>query len=1031
MSRNYIVVFFMMLICGMQGMLQAQKTAIFDQPEADYRTALELFNKQKYAAARQLFEQVIEKIDNPHSDVRVNATYYRAACAVELFHPDAETLMVAFIDQYPMHAKRGMAFFQMGNLQYRKKKYEGSAHWYSKVDLFDLSTDEKAEYYFKLGYSYFMEDSFELAKRNFYEIKDKSSKFYPAASYYYGHISYQEGKYETALMYFNTLKEDENFGPIVPYYIAHILYLQGKYDELLAYAPSLLEQKESKRTSEINRLIGEAYFQKGEFDKSLSHLESYFKENSSKAGRKDYYQLGYAYYVAGDYAKAVPNLQKAAGEQDTLGQNASYHLADAYVKTNQKLYARNAFLAVYKMDFDPSLKQDALFNYAKLSYELSYNPFNEAIIAFQKYIDDYPDSPRIGEAYGYLIDLYLTTKNYKDAYESLEKVGLKDQRLKEAYQRIAFYRGVELFNNGDFSNAVSLFDKSINQPVNDGLKAQALYWKGEALYRMNEFQKSVQSQNLFLLSSGAYSQPFYNRAHYNIGYAYFKLKNYSQAIVSFRKFVLDKHEDAKLVNDAYLRIGDSYFITKEFDNAVTYYDLAIKAGLMDADYAYFQKSLSLGVTGKFESKIASLNSLLNRYPQSAYAADAKYEIANAYMILDNSARALDYFDKIVKEHPNSSYVKSAQLKSGLVYYNNNEDQKALEIFKGVVSKYPGTPESQEALVTIKNIYVGMDRVDEFFTYTQSIGFANVSQSQQDSITYTAAENRYLSGDCENAIKSFGSYIDRFPNGFFAVNANFYKAECEFRANMFEKALAGYEFVISAPKSKFTENSLSRAAGINYKLKNYDAALKQYNQLEQQAEFKNNQMEARAGQMRCNYYLMRYPLAMEKSRKVLAMEKVSNEMKQEANLIIGKSAIETDSVELAKFSFEQVSKISVNEYAAEARYYLAYIEFKKGNYKRSEELIFKFINEMNAYDYWLAKTFILLADNYLAIGNTFQAKHTLQSIIDNYDGPELGEIARKKMEDIIRMERDQEQQRSKEQIEVDFGKTPTPNSSLFE
>lgn len=1031
MSLKRVIFIALLLFFWQQQGLFAQKTAIFDQPEADYRQAIELFHKQKYGSARQLFEQVIGQIDTPHSETRVNATYYQAACAVELFHPDAENLMTAFIEQYPMHAKQGMAYFQMGNLQYRKRKYTEATQWYAKVDLFDLSAEEKEEYYFKNGYSFFMEENFDFAKRNFFEIKNKSSRFYPAASYYYGHISYQEGKYETALMYFNNLKQDENFGPIVPYYIAHILHLQGKYDELLAFAPSLLEDANPKRSSEINRLIGEAYFQKGDYQKSLVHLEDYFKQNRSKAGRKDYYQLGYAYYVAGDYAKAIPNLQRVTNIEDTLGQNAYYHLADAFVKTNQKLQARNAFLAVYKMDFEPSLKQDALFNYAKLSYELSYNPFNEAIIAFQKYIADYPKSPRVNEAYGYLIDLYLTTKNYKDALESIEKIGLKDKRLKEAYQRIAFYRGVELFNNGDFSGAVSMFDKSLTQPENNGIRAQSLYWKGEAFYRMNEFDKSVQAHNLFLLSPGAFSQEFYNRAHYNIGYAYFKIKNYPQAIVSFRKFVLDRKEDRKLVNDAYLRIGDSFFITKDFNNAIEFYDQAIKIGVIDTDYAYFQKALAQGVTGRFEAKIATLSNMLNAYPRSAYAADAKYEIANSYLILDNNNRALDFFNRIIKDHPNSSYVKNAQLKSGLVYYNNNDNQKALEIFKGVVSKYPGTPESQEALVTIKNIYVGMDRVDEFFNYTKNIGFANVTQAQQDSLTYSAAENRYLNGDCENAVRSFGSYIERFPNGIFAINANFYKAECEFRANQFERALTGYEFVINSSRSKFTENAVSRAAAINFRLKNYDAAYRQYVMLEQQAEFKNNLTEARAGQMRSAFHLMRYAQAMSTSRSVLLLDKVSNELRQEAHLIIGKSALATDSLEIAKNAFEQVSRIAINELAAEARYNLSFIEFKKGNYKRSEELIFKFINEMNAYDYWLAKSFILLADNYLAVGNTFQAKHTLQSIIDNYDGRELVDIATRKLEDIVRIEREQEQKRSKDQIEVDFGKTPQPRTSLFD
>lgn len=49
------------------------------------------------------------------------------------------------------------------------------------------------------------------------------------------------------------------------------------------------------------------------------------------------------------------------------------------------------------------------------------------------------------------------------------------------------------------------------------------------------------------------------------------------------------------------------------------------------------------------------------------------------------------------------------------------------------------------------------------------------------------------------------------------------------------------------------------------------------------------------------------------------------------------------------------------------------------------MCFDLAKEMPNYDYWVAKTFILLADNYVKLKDTFQAKATLQSIIDNYKG----------------------------------------------
>src|SRR5690606_12808625 len=110
---------------------------------------------------------------------------------------------------------------------------------------------------------------------------------------------------------------------------------------------------------------------------------------------------------------------------DEMAQNAYYHLADCYVKTNEKEKAKMAYDAASKLDFNEKIKEDALFNYAKLTYELSYSPFNETIKAFDKYIELYPNSEKNNEAYTILSEVYMVTKNYKDAITSIEKIKVK------------------------------------------------------------------------------------------------------------------------------------------------------------------------------------------------------------------------------------------------------------------------------------------------------------------------------------------------------------------------------------------------------------------------------------------------------------------------------------------------------------------------------------------------------------------------------------------------------------------------------
>lgn len=1002
--KKFLIILF--VISFMLSGVKAQKTAIYNNPEDKYRLGLELFKKEKYGAAQELFSGVCDHVRDKNTSIAANACYYKTLCAIKLFNSNAEQLMMDFAGSYPTHAKLSYAHFQLGNYLFSAKKYSKAIDAYKKSGPDDLDADEKAKYYFSVGYCNFVLNNYDQAKNELARVMDGSSDYAAPATYYYSHILYSEKKYETALKGFKKLLKDETFKAVVPYYITQIYYLQQKYDDLIKTAPELLEASSAKRAPEIARLLGDANFKISKYEDAIRYLKIYFEKKQGSISRDDYYQLGYAYYKTADYTNAIENLQKAVTSDDTLSQNIYYHLADCYIRSDQKKFATNAFLSAYKLNFNPKITEDALFNYAKLSYELTYNPYNEAIASFQKYIKLYPNSQRADECYSYLVKMYLSTKNYKDALESIESIKNKDERLKTAYQKIAYYRGVELFNDKELKDAIELFDKAIGISSNNNITAQAGYWKAEAYYRLAQFDTAMVYYQEFLITPGAFELPYFNTVNYNLGYCYLKNKDYKQSLACFKKFLASAlKEDKKIICDAYIRAGDCYYISKDYTSSIEYYDKAINMGVTDKDYAMYQKASSLGVLSKYNEKISILQELISKMQKSSYLDDSRFELANTYLLINDQNKALVYFKDIIDNYPRSAYVKEASLKAGLIYYNLKNDEASLTILKKVVSDYPATPESKVALITIRNIYVDQNKPQEYFAYVKNIPFTNVSNEEQDSITYIAAENTYMNGDCDNATPGFTQYLEKFPNGFFTVNANFYKAECLFKANKPEDALSNYTNVISLPLSRFTENALLKAAQITFMLKDYNNTIKYYKILEESAEYKGNIQESYTGIMRASYLLKDYPAAIKYSRKILWSEKTPPDLILEARYKIGKSAYELDSISLAQKEFFTCTKLSKGAYAAEAAYYLALIQFSKQNYSETENMIFDIINQYPSYDYWIAKSFILLADVYDKKNNLFQAKQTLQSVIDNYKGAdEIKQTAIDKLKLIEDMEK---------------------------
>lgn len=997
--------------------LFSQKTNIFNQPDEDFRTALELFNKEKYGSAKVIFNKIAENPQSSRQDILTAVRYYEAVCAVELYNPDAENKLLSFVFDYPENSNINQAWLQLARYNYKKRSYKRALKAFDNIDVYYLNAEEVAEFHFKTGYSYFASKNYEPAKRAFYEIIDKESKYNSPANYFYAHIAYTEKNYETALNRFLKLTSSPDFSPIVPYYITQIYYLQGKYEELLKVAPGLLDSANTKRAPEIARLIGESYYKTGQFGKSIPYLEMYKTKTTLQITRDDYYQLAYAYYRTQQYGEALDYFRKVTGPEDFLSQNAWQLLADCYLKTGEKTFARNAFLSAYKLKIDADITEDALFNYAKLSYDLSINPYNEAINAFQLFINDYPNSVNIDDANTYLAELFMSTRNYKDALKSIETIKIKSEKINIAWQKVAYFRAVELFNDKKFNYALPLFTKAASMRYNNTYATLSHFWSGEIYFKQNKIDSALSKYNAFLLSPGAYNMPEFNIAQYNIAYCYFNEKKYSQAIIPFQKFLLGKpDEKQEITNDTYKRIADCYYMNKDLDNAIMYYDKAISTNLSGTDYSMFQKAMALGVLKRFNEKADILNKLITSYSKSNYVDDAYFELADTYALLGENEKAVDNYSKVIDKYPQSSYVSKAKAQRGLLHFNMQQDEIALKELKEVVALYPGTVESKEALVTIQDIYIYMNKVDEFLVYVKDI--KGVTNIQEDSITYQAIEFRYMKGDCENTRSSFTNYIKTFPNGVFVTNAYFYRAECDFKAAELENALIGYDYVISKPRNKFTESSLLKASSITFTQKKYEAALQYYTKLEQLAEYDNNILEARKGIMRCNFELKQFEQAIAAAEKLLATSKVSEDkmLTDEANMTIARSAFFLDNIPKAQTMFTMVSRESKGEAKAEAKYYLAEIQYGIKNYDESQKEIFELINQVPSYDKWIAKGFILLADNYFETGNPFEAKQTLQAVIDNYNGSDLVEIAYMKLNAIIASEKTETQSLEEQNIE---------------
>jgi TolA-binding protein len=988
-------------ICFINFQLYSQQTLIYADPNATYNKAVILFDAQRYSQAAHLFKQVSHSIKDEQSSLKVNSDYYAAVCSMYLSHDDAESQMTGFIYKHPQSPEVHKIYFLLGNYEYGKRRFKEALAWYNKTDVDYLEPKELPEYYYKMGYCCFSRKQFDLAIKYFGEVTDETSTYYPRATYYYGYISYKNKNYQTAINSFLKLRNDPNFKKAVPYYIAECYYLEGDYTKAAAFCIPLIDSVSNNaallNSDEMEKIVAESYYHLGKYKEAIPYFIKY--SNSGSLIGTEAYEFGYCYFVAGQYKEAIPYFQNAAIGNDSLTQDAFYHLGECYLKTGEKQYAANAFNDAYKLNYNEELKENALFNFAKISYETSSDPFDVAVAALSNYINTYPNSTHKEEAYLYLVNIYSTTKNYEAALATLAQIKNWDSHLQGAYQHLCYYRAVDLFNNHQLEPAINYFEKSLTYNYDEKLHLLAYYWKAEAFYREKKYNDASAAYIEFINQPEAFNSPEYNLSEYGCGYSYFQMKDYENAGNWFRKYVSTETQDKNRLCDANNRIGDCYFVKEDYESAIPYYQKSLEMNTRDADYAGYQIAQGLGVLHRFDEQIKSLTAFLANYPKSSYRSSALMELANAYLSNNQPKNAAEAYQHVIDEYPSGPNTNQSLLQMGMIYYNEGQNDMALKAWQQVVEKDKNSSEGNEAISHIKMLYVSEGQVGNMQEYLSKQGIT-LGHSALDSATFSVVKSDYLKENYAKLLPDATDYIQKFPDGIFSGEVHFYRAEYYYKQKNDDSAVADYRYVLKTPKSYYTITSLVYASQIDYARQNYSEALNYFNELGTMYQDETQMILAYTGKMRCYNFLNQYDALIGAADTVIQTAKINEDVHTESYFLKAKAFLQKQQNDSAMANFIRVASVSKSEMEAESKYNIAKIQYAKGDFPSSEKTVFDLVNQEPSYPKWMAKGLVVLADDYVSVNDNFQAKHTLNTVIENASDTAVVNTAKSKLNTII-------------------------------
>ena len=890
----------------------------------------------------------------------------------------ADRQLPYFIKKYPLSTLGNVLPFDLANFYFENQKYSYALKWYQNLNENQLTKSLRNQFNFNKGYSLFHVKRYKAAKPFLDKVKSVP-RYISDAHYYLGHISYQLNDYENANANFDLVDKDSKQNDLA-YFQVEMNYKLGRFQKACELGVDLISKINESERSELSKIIGESYFNLKKYDEALSYLKDYHG-NNGKWSNNDFYQLGYTYFVLGDYSNAIDQFNKIIDNSNALAQNAFYHLGDSYLKVNKKIEALNAFKTASEMKYDEIITEDALLQYAKLGYE-SGNPFESSQKVMIRFINLFPKNKNVEEVEYLLASSYKQKGNYDAAISILESGGrYKDN---DALQSVLYLKGISLYDSGDYSTAELFFSRAIKIERFNDIAAKSLYWKGQSQFELGSYSSAQKSYNDYLSLSIQLNQKLRNVFWYEIGYTYFKLKNYPLAIDCFIKQLSNETKiNPSYEIDTYLRLADSYFANSNYWKALDNYNASIDMSEKDISYPLFQKALSYGFLQKIENKIKVLIDLSSEDQDHFIVDKSLYELAKTYTSIKEFDSALEVYNSLIKRFPNSNYLSRSYLNRGLILFNTERLLESKEVLELVVEKFRNDRITTQALNSLKEISIELGEVDVFSEWLKSQNIRSFSEGDLASSAFEAAEKFYFDKKNRLAERQIKDFIIRYPDYSGLSILRYYLADIYFQNKDWENAIINYDYILELKNHEYTERSLVNSSLALQNMKDSQKLISRLLRLKETAFYSENKRFALYNLMKEYFKVDDYSNSIMLSEEVLGDENLDSNVRWDALEINARSALILKDSSRAFIKFKELENSPKKTLAAEANFYKAFQLSKQKNYDLSNKVIADLSKFYGSSEYWNARSILLMANNFKNLNDYFQSIYLLETLIENF------------------------------------------------
>ncbi len=946
----------------------------YGQPRSrEYREALELYRKGMYARSMSMFRELAssEKDDDAYGYYVLNAVCLRI--------PGYEDLAEGFEARAQSSGILPQIRFRLALNLFDDEDFEGASRQFSRLSRHNLYRSQIPEFLFKRAYCDFRLRYFDKALLRFKDLAMRAHTDYTApAQYAIGYIYYEQKSFSDAVEWLEKAAKDDRFEEAASFYLLECRFMLKEYKTVVEDGPVLLEKASEDKKPYIARFISESWLVLGDAGKAGQYF-GLSRQSLSPKSRSDFFYAGSVLYALEDYQGAIDNYSMMTDRADSLGQIADYHLGYSFIQTGNKVSAMKAFKDASSTDFDPEIKEDAFFNYAKLAFDL-----NTDSSVFHDYLELYSDKGKGGKIYSYIALAALYGRDYAGAINAYDKIDELDADMKSNYMKANYLRATQLIQAGAYRAAVDcLRAAAYYSDRRTFFNQMCRYWLAETYYRAGQYQDALKVYTDLYNTSALYGQKESMLIPLNMAYCYMKQDEFSRASDWFSSYI--GGGDMTFRKDALLRKGDCLFMEQKYKDAIAAYD-AVLAGYFDVDdiYPYYQAAVSYGLSGNQSKKISLLSNVRKASPESAFYPDAMYELGRSLVTSGKPNQAIGCFNTLAASVKDSTFIARAYIELGMIYRNMSSYDKALAYYKKVIEGMPVSEYADAALLAVESIYKSMNSPEKYIAYIESIGRSSLkTDEEKEMMIYNAAEQVFISGNYPQALASLQSYLTKYPDGRMVSDAEYYTGECYRFSSQPEMACDHYLKVMKSGKGSFVEQAAMNYADLSYSMQKYRDAFDAYASLYTATESQSSRFKALTGLMRSAYRAHLHDDAIRYSEELGSWQNADEDLRREAEYVRAKSLLATSRRDEAVAILTGLSSHPDTPEGAEASWFLIQDCYDRGDFSDVENRVYAFSESGTTQTYWLAKAFIVLGDAFVEMDNPEQAKATFESVASGY------------------------------------------------